>query len=501
MRELSPEPEPERPAASAAGRHADEAVGRAGEDAQIIVVGAGPAGSSAAYHLARAGVDVILLEKARFPREKVCGDGLTPRAVHQLIRMGVDISAPGWIRSRGMRWVAGEHRVHIDWPALGRYPDFGLSRSRHDFDDILARHAVVAGARLFSGWKAEAPLTDRAGRVTGVTARSDSPDAPDSPDTPGSPGTPGTPDASGPRTETDTGAKAPARTPVEFRAPVVIAADGASARLALALGLERDPRRQIATAARRYYHSPERSQEEYLELWADLRFPDQGPYLPGYGWIFPMGDGRVNVGLGALPHRRHGKADLRATLDQWLARTPEEWGLREENAQGPVRSAALPLGFNRHPLYARGLLLVGDSGGMVSPWNGEGIAQALEAGEVAAETAALALAHPEGPRREQVLRGYPVEMNHRWGRHYRLGNAAADLVFSRSGFQPVLNRYVMNSPFLLNTLARLLTDLTDKPSRDVIDHVLNTAFRVVPAPKPGRAPGRRLRPGPGRAVR
>ncbi|WP_248869556.1 geranylgeranyl reductase family protein [Streptomyces sp. HNA39] len=489
MRELSPEPEPAAEPA-AAGGHAGEPVGRAGEDAQVIVVGAGPAGSSAAYHLARAGVDVILLEKARFPREKVCGDGLTPRAVHRLIRMGVDISAPGWVRSRGMRWVAGEHRVHIDWPALGRYPDFGLSRSRHDFDDILARHAVAAGARLFSGWKAEAPLTDRAGRVIGVTARSDSPDVPGSPDAPG---------PSGPRTQTGTGAETPARTPADFRAPVVIAADGASARLALALGLERDPRRQIATAARRYYRSPERSQEEYLELWADLRFPGHGPYLPGYGWIFPMGDGRVNVGLGALPHRRHGKADLRATLDQWLARTPEEWGLREENAQGPVRSAALPLGFNRHPLYARGLLLVGDSGGMVSPWNGEGIAQALEAGEVAAETAALALAHPEGPRREQVLRGYPVEMHHRWGRHYRLGNAAADVIFSRSGFQPVLNRYVMSSPLLLNALARLLTDLTDKPSRDVIDHVLNTAFRVVPAPKPGRAPGRRL--GPGRAVR
>ncbi len=88
---------------------------------------------------------MILLEKARFPREKVCGDGLTPRAVHQLIRMGVDITAPGWTRSRGMRWVAGKHRVHIEWPSLGRYPDFGLSRSRHDFDDILARHAVAAG--------------------------------------------------------------------------------------------------------------------------------------------------------------------------------------------------------------------------------------------------------------------------------------------------------------------------------------------------------------------
>lgn len=424
--------------------HADQSA--PSEEAQVIVVGAGPAGSSAAFHLARAGVDVLLLEKSVFPREKVCGDGLTPRAVHQLIRMGVDIKAPGWTRSRGMRWVAGERQVQIDWPALGGYPDFGLTRSRHDFDDILARHAVAAGARLRTGVKVTDPVTDRAGRVTGVTAVSGAGD------------------------------------PVVHRAPVVIAADGASARLALAMGLQRDTKRQIATAARRYYRSPERSREEYLELWADLRFPRSDRYLPGYGWIFPMGDGRVNVGLGAIPHRRHGKADLRATLDRWLARTPGAWGLREENAEGPVRSAALPLGFNRHPLYARGLLLVGDSGGMISPWNGEGIGQALEAGEVAAETAALALAMPAGPGRERALHHYPVEMNRRWGSYYRLGNTAADLVFSRSGFQPVLNRYVMGSPFLLNTLARLLTNLTDKPSRDVIDHVLNTAVRLVPAP-------------------
>ncbi|MFB7917214.1 geranylgeranyl reductase family protein [Streptomyces sp. NPDC056061] len=425
----------------------ERAVPGRGEEAQVIVVGAGPAGSAAAFHLARAGVDVLLLEKSRFPREKVCGDGLTPRAVYQLIRMGVDISAPGWTRSRGMRWIAGDHRVHIDWPSLGRYPDFGLSRSRHDFDDILARHAVAAGARLRTEVKVTGPLTDRSGRVTGVTA------------------TTGTKES------------------LTFRAPLVVAADGASARLALALGLQRDSRRQIATAARRYYRSPDRSREEYLELWADLRFPDSDHYLPGYGWIFPMGDGRVNVGLGALPHRRHGKADLRAALDRWLSRTPHAWGLREENAEGPVRSAALPLGFNRHPLYTRGLLLVGDSGGMISPWNGEGIGQAMEAGEVAAETATLALALPRGPGRERVLHGYPVEMNRRWGRYYRLGNTAADLVFGRSGFQPVLNRYVMGSPFLLNALARLLTNLTDRPSRDLTDHLLNGVMRVVPEPQ------------------
>ncbi len=94
-------------------------------EAEVIVVGAGPAGSSAAFHLARAGVDVLLLEKAEFPREKVCGDGLTPRAVHQLIRMGVDIGAPGWMRSRGMRWIAGEPRRSSTGPASAAIPTSG----------------------------------------------------------------------------------------------------------------------------------------------------------------------------------------------------------------------------------------------------------------------------------------------------------------------------------------------------------------------------------------
>ncbi|MBY8885094.1 geranylgeranyl reductase family protein [Streptomyces sp. PTM05] len=424
------------------------------DDAAVIVVGAGPAGSATAYHLARAGVDVLLLEKAEFPREKVCGDGLTPRAVHQLIRMGVDVDGPGWTRSRGMRWVAGGRSALIEWPRLGRYPDFGLTRTRHDFDDLLARHAVGAGARLRTGTKVTGALTDRAGRVIGVRAQ-----------------------------------VGPERTESEYRARVVVAADGASARLALGLGLRRDERQPIATAARRYYRSPQRSQEEYLELWADLRLPGTDRYLPGYGWIFPMGDGRVNVGLGALPNRRNGTVDLRATMDHWLARTPAHWGLRPgegDAAEGQVLSAALPLGFNRHPQYGRGLLLVGDSGGMVSPWNGEGIAQALEAGEVAAEAVAMALTVPDGPAHERALGRYPVEMSRRWGRHYRLGNVLTKHVFSRAGFQPLLNGWVMGSPAVLDGMARLLVGLTDDPPRDRVDRVLGTLLRLVPEPKPSR---------------
>ena len=109
--------------------------------ADVIVVGAGPAGSAAAYHLASAGADVLLLEKSSFPRDKICGDGLTPRAVKQLIGLGLDLDAPGWQRNLGLRIVGAGHRLELPWPELSSYPPYGMVRNRMDLDEILARHA------------------------------------------------------------------------------------------------------------------------------------------------------------------------------------------------------------------------------------------------------------------------------------------------------------------------------------------------------------------------
>ncbi|MEO9240659.1 MAG: FAD-dependent oxidoreductase, partial [Jatrophihabitantaceae bacterium] len=130
-------------------------------DADVIVVGAGPAGSAAAYWLASAGVDVLLLEKTTFPREKVCGDGLTPRGTRALIEMGIDVSEQaGWLHNKGLRVIGGGMRLELDWPELSSFPNYGLVRPRADLDHLLVRQAVKAGARLQEQTSVTGPVSD-----------------------------------------------------------------------------------------------------------------------------------------------------------------------------------------------------------------------------------------------------------------------------------------------------------------------------------------------------
>src|SRR6476661_5656487 len=176
--------------------------------ADVIVVGAGPAGASTAFHLAQAGVDVLLLEKNAFPRDKVCGDGLTPRAVRQLVGMGFDLDEPGWQKNLGLRIVGAGHRLELPWPDLTDFPSYGAVRTRLDLDELLARHAQKSGARLVEGTSVTGPVLDeRTGRVVGVTAKPV--------------------EHRGRRIGDE----------VTYAAPLVVAADGVSARLAMALGL------------------------------------------------------------------------------------------------------------------------------------------------------------------------------------------------------------------------------------------------------------------------
>jgi menaquinone-9 beta-reductase len=427
--------------------HPRDAVrGRPADEADVIVVGAGPAGSTTAYYLAQAGLDVLLLEKSRFPREKVCGDGLTPRGVKALVAMGISVSEQdGWIRNKGLRVIGAGQRLELSWPELSSYPGYGLVRPRTDLDQMLARRAQQAGARLLEGVTVTGPvLDDRTGRITAVTAKSA--------------------DEEGERT---------------YAGRVIVAADGNSSRLSVAMGLRKRDDRPLGVAVRTYYRTP-RHDDDYLESWLDLWDGDR--LLPGYGWIFGMGDGTSNVGLGLLnTSDSFGHTDYHALLRRWLKGMPAEWGFTEENRTQPVRGAALPMGFNRTPHYFRGLLLVGDAGGLVNPFNGEGIAYAMESAEILARTIAQALARERPAETERVLAGYPRALSDAYGGYYSLGRVFVKLI-GRPGLMRFATRHSMSRPALMRFALKLLANLTD-PRGDAADRLVNGLSRLAPNPE------------------
>ena len=414
-------------------------------DADVLVVGAGPGGSATAHALAQTGLDVLLLEKTAFPREKVCGDGLTPRAVKTLVDMGIDTSANnGFIRNRGLRIYGGGHRLELPWPELASFPDHGLVRPRLDFDELLVRHAQKAGARLQELTTVTGPVLDDSGRVVGVSAR-----------------------------------VGPDKTPTTYRAPLVVAADGVSARLALGMGIEKRDDRPMGVAVRRYFTSP-RTDDDMLESWLELRSKD-GDLLPGYGWVFGVGDGTSNVGLGILnTTKAWQRTDYKELLASWTGAMPAEWQFAEQFATGPVRGGALPMGFNRQPHYTRGLLLVGDAGGAVNPFNGEGIAYAMETGRLAAEVAGQALARPGGPARERALQAYPDALKARYGGYYTLGRVFVNLI-GNPEIMRLATRYGLPRPLLMKFTLKLLANLTDPRGGDALDRVVNGLSRLAPA--------------------
>ena len=416
------------------------------DEADVIVVGAGPAGATTAFYLAQSGLDVLLLEKSRFPREKVCGDGLTPRAVKALVGMGISVTEQdGWVRNKGLRVIGAGKRMELPWPELASYPGYGLVRTRHDLDETLARRAQKAGARLLEGVTVTGPVLDeRTGRIIGVIAKGD--------------------DEASPR---------------EYRARVVVAADGNSSRLSVAMGLRKRDDRPLGVAVRTYYKTP-RHDDDYLESWLDLWDGDR--LLPGYGWIFGMGDGTSNVGLGLLnTSAAFGNTDYHALLRQWLKGMPAEWGFTEENRTEPIRGAALPMGFNRTPHYYQGLLLVGDAGGMVNPFNGEGIAYAMESGEILARTITQALARARRPETERVLAGYPRALSQAYGGYYALGRVFVKAI-GRPRLMRFATRHGMSRPALMGFALKLLANLTDTRG-DAADRLVNGLSKLAPNPE------------------
>ena len=416
---------------------------------QVLVVGAGPAGAATAYHLAKSGVDVLVLEKGTFPRDKICGDGLTPGAVKEILAMGINPLEEGWQPNHGLSVIGGGHRITLPWPKQGALPSYGLTCQRKKLDQRLVKQAVAAGARLQENTVVQDLLTDDGGYARGVSAI---------------------------QRDLETRQKRE----LSFHAQYVVDCTGANARLASRQGRTPLKNRPMAVAARAYFHSPrgdETMMESHLELWDGK--PGKSNLLPGYGWLFPMGDGIVNVGLGSVSSGAQStKLPYKEIFHRWVANLPEEWGLHEENMVGPLRSAPLPMAFNRKPAYENGLLLVGDAAGMVSPFNGEGIAPAMFAGRRAAAALVQALGRTSRAQAELALREYPRDLQDQYGGYYSLGRIFVRLI-ENPKIMHACTKYGLDKPALMRFVHKMLSDGYERRGGVASDKVLRILTKVV----------------------
>jgi geranylgeranyl reductase family protein len=301
----------------------------------VAIIGGGPGGSATAITAARAGLQVLLCEKAPYGRDKVCGDGLTPRAIAALNELHIDHSIAH--RIDGLRMIAGKKQRELAWPTTDRFPNHGGVWPRHRFDNHLLDVAIAAGAEVRFESEALPLLED--GRAVGVLVGTE-----------------------------------------EIRASLVVLASGAQGAAAKMLGAVRDPNETFGLAIRAYVPSP-RHAERHLEACLSLR-DEHGTPVPGYGWMFPAGDGTVNIGVGALSTMKgFKKLNLNTLLDQYRSLVKESWSLGEYIDK--PRAWRLPMSCVRR--HGPGWVAIGDAAGFVNPMNGEGIDYALESGMLAVE--------------------------------------------------------------------------------------------------------------------
>src|SRR5699024_5642097 len=269
---------------------------------EVLVVGAGPTGSAAAIWAARAGLDVLLLDAAVFPRDKTCGDGLTPRAMAGMDRLGLGGWARGHAANTGLRLMGFGREQVIDWPDRA-FPTTGSAVRRTVLDDRIRREAITAGATMIDG-----------ARVTGI--------------------------------EYDGARVAAAEVTIDgavhlVACRVLIVADGVRSPVGRMLGRTWHRDTPYGVAARAYIAS-DRHDDPRISSHLELR-DAAGTLLSGYGWIFPLGDGTVNIGAGSLQTAaRPARAPMRPLLAHYVDRRREDWELTGEAAS--FASALLPMG-------------------------------------------------------------------------------------------------------------------------------------------------------------
>ncbi len=399
----------------------------------VLVVGGGPSGAACAYWLADAGHDVVLVEKKTFPRVKTCGDGLTPRAVKQLDDMGLADVLAGHHRFEGLRSVAFGRTLELQWPDTPGFPRHGYVVTRHDLDQLVAERAEKAGAVLRQGTEAVEPVFDD-GMVRGAVVRDK---------------------ASGAISE--------------VRARYVVVSDGANSRFGRALGTTRDRSYPLGMAIRGYFTSP-RHDEPWIESHLDVR-DAAGNVLPGYGWIFPVGDGRVNVGVGLLSTFKQWKeVNTTKLMESFVGWAPESWGISPATSCGPPTGGRLPMGLSVGPWSGPSWLAVGDAVGAINPFNGEGIAYAYETGRFAAESVHQAL----GSGDALALRGYEDRLRTEYDLYFKVARIFVKVI-GRPQLMRALVGTGMRSRSLMEWVLRIMANLLRPDERGPAE----AAYRAV----------------------
>jgi geranylgeranyl reductase family protein len=327
---------------------------------------------------------VIVLDKAEFPRDKPCGDGLTPRAVSYVQKMGLADEVAKFHRLNRAT-IFSPSEWELSFPRRPGMPDHGHGIRRTQLDTMLLKHAESAGAEVRQCAEVVGPVLDGNDRVTGVTLKDGE----------------------------------------QILADAVIAADGAYSSVKRALKLESRYNGYSAIAIRAEV-SAKRPDSDSLDI--HLKISHRGDQLPGYGWVFPLGGGRVNVGLGYINSYKHWR-QINATqlLGEFMASLPGEWELPtvdELQKSKALQGWRLPMGFTAWPPWRPGVLFAGDAMGAARPVSGAGISKALQSGLTAGECAIAALTNG-GP---DDFANYEQQVQATWGREYRRGRLFHRLV-------------------------------------------------------------------------
>tara|TARA_Y100000817_G_scaffold285856_1_gene253350 strand:- start:1021 stop:2241 length:1221 start_codon:yes stop_codon:yes gene_type:complete len=394
-------------------------------DFDIIIIGGGPAGAATAIQAARGGASVAIFEKSSLGRDKVCGDGLTPRAIGALQDLEIDIK--GVHKITGLRMIAGKTRRELEWPSGGTFPSYGAVWTRKELDSHLLETASQSGAKIF--YNSEAlPMFD-GDQVIGVTCGPD-----------------------------------------RWTSKLVVAASGAPGKVARMLGTERKTDEPYGIAIRTYVESP-RHADEYLEASLAMR-DSNGTPIPGYGWMFPTGKGTVNLGVGALSTMKgFRKLNLNTLCDIYRDSIADEWEV------GPYlekpRAWRLPMTSQKR--HGNGWVAVGDAAGLINPMNGEGIDYSLESGMLISD---LFLENPQtaSSRYDQII-GERFDGFLRTGRRfsYLIGHP----LILRSGL-----RVAVSNQFMANMTLQVMGNLVDNSTPGAAGRVLRVADKTLAVADP-----------------